>query len=190
MTELYEPQHSGDAGSDVDSDRDVIVLEAAETDDAQTDGADEEQSSVEDEENDLDEEQSSEPAGTDAGEMLAVDEPYDSQPGPGSGGNDAGAAEDAGREWLDIQAMFVDDPRGAVQLAAAAADSAADELVTALQERQAALAPANGAASADGTPADPAETEQLRSALRGYRALCQDLAQVSASLPAPRTIAS
>jgi hypothetical protein len=149
--------------------------------------ADSEPCGVDDELSSADEEQSSDPAEQSSGpaEMPVFEELRDSQPAPSSGVNGSEATMDAGREWLDIQAMFVDDPRGAVQLAAAAADSAADELVTALQERQAALAPADGAASADGTPAEPGETEELRAALRGYRALCQNLAQVSASLPAP-----
>ena len=76
---------------------------------------------------------------------------------------------DLGEQWHDIQAMFVDDPRGSVQRAAAAADAAVSALAELLRERQAALFPAGGAS---------ADTEQLRETLRSYRVLCQNLADV------------
>ncbi len=80
-----------------------------------------------------------------------------------------------GQQWHDIQAMFVDDPRGSVQLAAEAADAAVCSLVESLRERQNGMRPAAGSASSD-----PADTEQLRGALRTYRAFFEtvrDLAQ-------------
>jgi hypothetical protein len=76
---------------------------------------------------------------------------------------------DLGEQWHDIQAMFVDDPRGSVQRAAAAADAAVSALAELLRERQAALSPAGGAC---------ADTEQLRETLRSYRIFCQSLADV------------
>ena len=83
---------------------------------------------------------------------------------------------DVSREWHDIQAMFVDDPRGSVQLAAAAADAAVDALVATLHERQTALAPAVGAEG------DSGETEHLREALRSYRVFCQNVAALGEQL--------
>jgi hypothetical protein len=79
---------------------------------------------------------------------------------------------DLGPQWHDIQAMFVDDPRGSVELAAAAADAAVSALVQELQQRQSALAPT------DTTPADRGSTEQLREALRGYRIFCENLTEI------------
>lgn len=114
---------------------------------------------------------------------LVSDEPSLTAGGyePGHAAGDAEPSPAASREWQDIQALFVDDPRGAVELAAAAADSAVSALMTALREQQAGLTPA-ASGSADTALADPGQTEQLRAALRGYRALCQNLAQVGASL--------
>lgn len=90
---------------------------------------------------------------------------------------------DVGREWHDIQAMFVDDPRGSVELAAAAADAAVDSLIATLHERQSALAPAPGGAD------DSGETEHLREALRSYRIFCQDVADLGHQLTGPATTA-
>jgi hypothetical protein len=84
---------------------------------------------------------------------------------------------DLGEQWHDIQAMFVDDPPGSVQRAAAVADAAVSALAEELRERQAALSAADG---------DPADTEQLRETLRGYRILCQNLADVGTQLLQPR----
>ncbi len=75
-------------------------------------------------------------------------------------------------QWHDIQAMFVDDPQGSVQRAAAAADDAVSALVESLRQRQAVLG-----------PADPADTEQLRSTLRSYRIFCQRVAVLDEQLP-------
>jgi hypothetical protein len=100
-------------------------------------------------------------------------------------GSDNGRVEDSmrpadlGQQWHDIQAMFVDDPRGSVDLAAAAADAAVSALVQTLQQRQSALAPAGG------TSADPGGTEQLREALRSYRIFCQSLAEIGQRLAQP-----
>jgi hypothetical protein len=84
---------------------------------------------------------------------------------------------DLSQQWHDIQAMFVDDPRGSVQLAAAAAETAIGTLVEDLQLRQAALAPPVGASN------DPGDTEQLREALRNYRIFCQSLTDIGQQLP-------
>ena len=81
------------------------------------------------------------------------------------------------QEWHDIQAEFVDDPRGAVKRAARAADSAVSALASSLREYQASI----GTAST-GT-GDAADTEQLRTALRGYRIFCQNLEEFQQQLP-------
>lgn len=83
-----------------------------------------------------------------------------------------------GQQWHDIQVMFVDDPRGSVQVAAEAADAAVSSLVVSLRERQNGTRPAAGSASSD-----PAETEQLRGALRTYRAFCETLRDLAQRLP-------
>jgi hypothetical protein len=84
---------------------------------------------------------------------------------------------DLGEQWHDIHAMFVDDPRGSVQRAAAAADTAVSALAELLGELHAALSAAGG---------ESADTEQLRETLRGYRIFCQNLADVGWQLRQPR----
>ncbi len=103
-------------------------------------------------------------------------------------------------QWHDIQAMFVDDPRGSVRLAAAAADAAVADLVDSLRQRQNALQPAgadgpSGAADRSGTehPSGTghlADTEQLREALRSYRVFCEAVADLSHRLPQTSGVAS
>lgn len=91
---------------------------------------------------------------------------------------DSASLDSAGRgqQWHDIQALFVDDPHGSVELAAAAADAAVTVLVATLHQRQSALAPAAS------TSADPGGTEQLREALRSYRIFCQSLTEIGQRL--------
>jgi hypothetical protein len=95
---------------------------------------------------------------------------------------DRALSVDLGQQWHDIQAMFVDDPRGSVELAAAAAESAVSALMEMLHQRQSALAPA-GTSSAD-----PGGTEQLREALRSYRIFCQSLTEIGQRLAQPATM--
>jgi hypothetical protein len=87
--------------------------------------------------------------------------------GPASGSPGAGlpAAALSEQQWPAIQAMFVDDPRGSVQRAAAAADEVLKSLVASLEREQAALRTSweNGTDST---------TEDLRTALQQYRAFC------------------
>ncbi len=78
------------------------------------------------------------------------------------------------QEWREIQATFVDDPHGAVQMAASAADSALNALVTGLRDRQSSL-------SAVGNQ----DTEQLRAALQEYRRFCQSISEIGRQLPEP-----
>jgi hypothetical protein len=82
-------------------------------------------------------------------------------------------ATDLGPQWHDIQARFVDDPRGAVGMAAEATNTALAGLIDSLRARQDALSQNAGAA----TP-ERQDTEQLRGELRQYRSLCENLAQI------------
>lgn len=100
---------------------------------------------------------------------------------PQTGGN--GQLADVGQQWHDIQALFVDDPRGSVELAAAAAAATVSALVQTLQQRQAALAPSGSASTEAG------DTEQLREALRSYRIFCQSLTDVGQRLAQPAAMA-
>jgi hypothetical protein len=78
-------------------------------------------------------------------------------------GDGVPAAALAGQQWPAIQAMFVDDPKGSVERAAAAADEVAKAFVASLQREQTAL---RAAWEKDTT------TEDLRTALQQYRAFC------------------
>jgi hypothetical protein len=84
----------------------------------------------------------------------------------------------AGSQWHDIQAMFVDDPRGSVRRAAEAADDAVAALADLVQQRRGALT----AAGSRGLGAH-GETEELREQLRSYRIFCQSLADLGQQLP-------
>ncbi len=102
-----------------------------------------------------------------------------------SGGTVApGLAASSGlsEQWHDIQAMFVDDPQGSVKRAAQEAEAAVSALVEALRQRQAALVPS-------GTSTAPSDTEQLRTALRGYRLFCERLVGLEEQLPRSEAMA-
>ena len=73
------------------------------------------------------------------------------------------AAALAGQQWPAIQALFVDDPKGSVERAAAAADEEVKAFVASLQREQEGLRAAW---------ANDASTEDLRTALQQYRAFC------------------
>ncbi len=127
-----------------------------------------------------------------AGDDLAGDDLAGSEPArsdrddyaiSGSPTDHNGHTADLGQQWHDIQAKFVDDPRGSVELAAAATDTAVSALVEMLRQRQSALAPA-GSTSADGG----SSTEQLREALRSYRIFCQSLTEIGQRLGQPTTM--
>ena len=82
---------------------------------------------------------------------------------PAAGGPGIPAAALSEQQWPAIQAMFVDDPKGSVQRAAAAADEVVKAFVASIEREQAAL---NTAWEND------ASTEDLRTALQQYRAFC------------------
>lgn len=90
----------------------------------------------------------------------------------GEGPAAATAQSFGSQEWREIQATFVDDPHGAVQMAASAAGSALDALVAGLRERQSSL-----------STAGPQDTEQLRAALQEYRKFCQAVSEIGRQLP-------
>jgi hypothetical protein len=86
-----------------------------------------------------------------------------SEPAGGPNGGGIPAAALAGQQWPAIQAMFVDDPKGSVERAAAAADEVMKAFVASLQREQAGL---RAAWEKD------TSTEDLRTALQQYRAFC------------------
>jgi hypothetical protein len=69
---------------------------------------------------------------------------------------------DLSSRWPEIQAMFVDDPRASVERAAGLVDDSVEALVVSVKEQQHALLSA--------WQGDNAGTEELRTALQGYRA--------------------
>ena len=89
----------------------------------------------------------------------------DGGPAAGTSGNGVPAAALSEQQWPAIQAMFVDDPQGSVQRAAAAAEEVAKAFVASLQREQAAL-------RASWETGGDATTEDLRTALQQYRAFC------------------
>jgi hypothetical protein len=78
--------------------------------------------------------------------------------------NEPGAAPggaSSGGRWHEIQAMFVDDPRASVELAAGLVNDSVEAFVTSVKNRQSSLQSA--------WEGNDADTEQLRTALQQYR---------------------
>src|SRR5204863_1439682 len=93
-------------------------------------------------------------------EETAVKEPgLASSAAGGAGAAPPGGAD---RRWREIQATFVDDPRGSVQRAAGLIDTVVEEFAAAVRRRQAVLASSWQDRDAD--------TEALRVTLKDYRA--------------------
>jgi hypothetical protein len=88
---------------------------------------------------------------------------------------DAWPSVDTGfsQRWNQIQATFVDDPRGSVAQAASMADEAIGAFISAARDRQAWLA-----SSWQGPEAG---TEELRTALQDYRAFCSSMTEIAQS---------
>ncbi len=94
---------------------------------------------------------------------------------PGTPPDDAFAADipptNPDYRWREIQAMFVDDPRGSVERAAELAGDALRDLNNMLRERERDLR---------STWQDPnAGTEELRTSLQGYRALVGRISELA-----------
>jgi hypothetical protein len=79
----------------------------------------------------------------------------------------------AGKQWSDVLAMFVDDPRGSVAEASVMANEAIEAFIAAARDRQASLS-----VSWQGPDAD---TERLRVALQDYRAFWGSVTQLRKS---------
>jgi len=123
------------------------------------------------------------PAGAPAAAAPAAAAPAAAAPAAAAPASAASPGAISARHWSEILAMFVDDPRGSVKMAADAVDAAIEELVASVRARQQALA-----SSWQGSDAD---TEQLRTALREYRAFAVQVRQMSpASGSGPGTAAA
>jgi hypothetical protein len=83
----------------------------------------------------------------------------------------ASATASESTRWHEIQVMFVDDPRSAVELAAGLVDDSSQALVAFVKEQQDSLLAA--------WHGEDAGTEELRVALRHYRAFGTRLADFS-----------
>ena len=73
--------------------------------------------------------------------------------------------------WREIQAMFVDDPRGSVERAADLASETLRELSSQLEQREQTLR--------SGWQDNSADTEGLRTSLQGYRALIGQISELA-----------
>jgi hypothetical protein len=100
-------------------------------------------------------------AGTAGAETLAPDLAAGAQPGLAQTPPAAAGGSSPDERWHEIQAMFVDDPRSAVELAASLADDSAETVIASVRERQQALR--------SPWQRDDTGTEELRIALRHYR---------------------
>jgi hypothetical protein len=76
----------------------------------------------------------------------------------------------ASQRWNQIQAGFVDDPRGSVTQAAGIVDEAIDAFISAARERQAWLA--------SSWQGQDAGTEELRTVLQDYRSLWSSVTEI------------
>jgi hypothetical protein len=94
--------------------------------------------------------------------------------GPPAAATRAGAppsATSSDGDWAAIQAQFVDDPRSAVEQAASMTSAALEQLVEAARGREQTLR--------QQWQGDGADTEELRTALRGYREFAGRIAGVA-----------
>jgi hypothetical protein len=98
---------------------------------------------------------------SDNGSPSAVVSAPDAEPGPTRAAPAAGDSTSPDARWHEILAMFVDDPRSSVELAASLVDDSAEALMTSVKERQHALLSA--------WQGDDAGTEEMRIALQQYR---------------------
>lgn len=113
---------------------------------------------------------------------TSVDAGRDAEPSRGSATRDDDMADDVDllpsetrrdfeSRWREIQAMFVDDPRRAVDGADALVAEVAQSLTSGFSKRKAALEQHAGAGG-------ELETEELRRALQSYRALFERVLRI------------
>jgi hypothetical protein len=95
----------------------------------------------------------------------------DAEPEPVPGSRAASATASESTRWREIQVMFVDDPRSAVETAAGLVDDSSQALAAFVREQQDSLRAA--------WRGEDAGTEELRVALRRYRAFGTRLADFS-----------
>jgi hypothetical protein len=95
----------------------------------------------------------------------------DAEPEPISESPAASATASESTRWHEIQVMFVDDPRSAVETAAGLVDDSSQALVAFVKEQQDSLRAA--------WRGEDAGTEELRVALQRYRAFGTRLADFS-----------
>jgi hypothetical protein len=87
--------------------------------------------------------------------------PEGPEPESASAAPRASRSTSGGEPWHEIQAMFVDDPRASIELAAGLVDDRVEALVMSVRKRQQSLQSA--------WQGDNAGTEELRIALQHYR---------------------
>jgi hypothetical protein len=97
------------------------------------------------------------------GHAAAGDVPAEAGPAGPAAAGEIPAAALAEQQWPQIMALFVDDPHGSVERAAAAASEVAAALTASLGREQQRL---------KASWQDNASTEDLRTALQQYRAFC------------------
>ena len=116
-----------------------------------------------------------EPTSTTAEPDTIADPPGALVEPPGTPPDDAFAADipptNPDYRWREIQAMFVDDPRGSVERAADLARDALRDLNNMLRDRERDLRSAWQDTNAD--------TEELRTSLQGYRALVNRISEIA-----------
>jgi hypothetical protein len=95
----------------------------------------------------------------------------DAEPEPIPGSPAASATAGESTRWHEIQVMFVDDPRSAVETAAGLVDDSSQAVVAFVKEQQDSLRAA--------WRGEDAGTEELRVALQRYRAFGTRLADFS-----------
>jgi hypothetical protein len=93
-------------------------------------------------------------------------------PEPVTESRHAGNTATAHAPWNEVQAMFVDDPRASIERAAGLVDDRVKSLIESVTERQRSMQSA--------WQADDAGTEELRVALRRYRAFWNSLEDLPA----------
>lgn len=96
-------------------------------------------------------------------------EPLPAQVSPAA--SDGTSSDASATRWREVLAMFVDDPRCSIELAAGLVDESAEALVISVRERQRVLLSA--------WQGDDAGTEEIRLTLQSYRTLWHRLEGLS-----------